>query len=152
MASNTKATNAGPDPARAVQASKCFSSRNRHRPQDVKIASMRARDSESDTGVTIVIPSRIWRALLSHGKNAKKCHREEGETYFTRGVWHRSDNFRAVRYPRTELSNGYTRTNRNDQLSFNSFRHPRLCQYSLSYLWFRAESFFRVSIISLFSI
>src|SRR4051812_18290822 len=37
MASSTKATNAGPDPASAVHASKCFSSMKRHLPHDEKM-------------------------------------------------------------------------------------------------------------------
>lgn len=66
MASKINATNAGPDPATAVQASKCFSSKKRHRPHEVKMARMSARDKGSATGVTMVIPSRI---CSQHGAN-----------------------------------------------------------------------------------
>lgn len=64
IASKKMQANAGPDPDNAVQASKCFSSRNRHRPMEEKILRIRSRSSSSESEggrvLTTVIPSRIW--------------------------------------------------------------------------------------------
>lgn len=66
MASSTSATKAGPDPAKAVHASKCFSSRKRTLPQGVKRERRiwRVRGDDWDDvggGVITVIPSPIYR-------------------------------------------------------------------------------------------
>lgn len=63
MASSTKATKAGPDPAKAVHASKCFSSKNRTRPQGVNRERRIWREmggEEVGGGVITVIPSPIY--------------------------------------------------------------------------------------------
>ena len=63
IASRKMHAKAGPEPDRAVQASKCFSSRNRHRPIDENIFKIRARSlssrSEGGRFETTVMPSRI---------------------------------------------------------------------------------------------
>jgi hypothetical protein len=63
MASKKTHANAGPDPLRAVHASKCFSSVNRHRPIDEKIFKIMLRftslSGDKGSGVTTVMPSRI---------------------------------------------------------------------------------------------
>lgn len=63
IASKKIQAKAGPDPERAVQASKCFSSKKRHLPMDEKILRMmdRSRSIEVDWGkvLTTVMPSRI---------------------------------------------------------------------------------------------
>ena len=63
MASKKIHAKAGPEPERAVHASKCFSSRKRHLPMDEKILRMMDRSSsiEGDWGKVLmtVMPSRI---------------------------------------------------------------------------------------------
>ena len=59
-ASTITATNAGPDPARAVAALNFDSGRERTRPQVVKIAVRRVRVEEAGRGVMRVMPWPIW--------------------------------------------------------------------------------------------
>lgn len=67
IASRKMHANAGPEPARAVHASKCFSSRKRHRPMEENIFRIMALSVSScgDGGRvdTTVMPSRIWWSL-----------------------------------------------------------------------------------------
>ena len=78
IASKKMHTNAGPEPDKAVQASKCFSSRKRHRPMEENILRIIARSfSISIDGVnvvTTVIPSRICLVVLFDTKTCS-CYR-----------------------------------------------------------------------------
>lgn len=64
IASRKMHANAGPEPESAVHASKCFSSRKRHRPMDENMLRMMDRSSsdssEGDRELTTVMPSRIY--------------------------------------------------------------------------------------------
>jgi hypothetical protein len=60
IASRNMHAKAGPDPDNAVHASKCFSSRNRHRPIEEKICDTICLGSEGGRLETTVIPSRIY--------------------------------------------------------------------------------------------
>ena len=69
IASSTTHANAGPEPESAVHASKCFSSKKRHRPIVEKICRMIERSSscvsEGGRVETTVMPSRICICVQS---------------------------------------------------------------------------------------
>lgn len=97
IASSTRHAKAGPEPDKAVHASKCFSSRKRHRPMGLKsevriFRSSAGCEEVGDGGVTTVIPSRIWhngneRALSGVPFEAERCDL----AYLARSVGHCSN-------------------------------------------------------------
>ena len=80
IASRNMQAKAGPDPDRAVQASKCFSSRKRHRPIEENIFRMislfNPSASEGGRFETTVMPSRICQASYTLTGAALQNERE----------------------------------------------------------------------------
>lgn len=139
IASRTRQAKAGPDPERAVQASKCFSSKNLHLPiglnMDVKI--LRSRLAMLDPvagGVHTVMPSRICGRYSVNSSRFRG--KSESVTHLARRIWHCSDNSGALWYPSLKLRYPCSGQYRNQEFAFQRGRHSLFCQDALSHLRF----------------
>lgn len=109
MASRKMQANAGPEPDKAVQASKCFSSRKRQRPIDENMLRMMDRwssdSSEGERLLTTVMPSRIWKRSQPSGRLDALRGRH---TDLAGGIGHSTDDFCGREDHCPELRDGHT--------------------------------------------
>jgi hypothetical protein len=138
IASRNMQAKAGPDPDRAVQASKCLSSRKRQRPIEENIFRMislfNPSASEGGRFETTVMPSRICQASHTYCRRRKK-----EETHATWRVGHRADDRRIGKNPVGELRYGDAGEDADEQLPSESFLDPTLVENEMRHLGFATE-------------
>ena len=138
IASRNMQAKAGPDPDRAVQASKCFSSRKRQRPIEENIfriiSLFNPSASEGGRFETTVMPSRICQASHIY------CRRKYTEgTHATWCVGHCADDRRTGKNPVGKLRYGDTGEDTDKQLPGESFFDTTLVKNEMRHLWFATE-------------
>lgn len=120
IASKNIQANAGPEPESAVHASKCFSSRNRHRPMEENMLRIicRSRSTVDDSGIefTTVMPSLICSARRSAFLGGRPAPKHI--TYSTRSVGHCTDDPSTRVYHGSKLLDGNTGQNADEQFPF----------------------------------
>lgn len=142
IASRKTHAKAGPEPARAVQASKCFSSRKRHFPTAEKMESrmdlsVSAEGSESGRGVRMVIPSRI--CYVCQPRSGTGALGVRSGAYFARGVRHSTNDLGGGCEPLAHLFDPQSGADTNDKFAVECIDHPLLGDDVLDHLWLAGE-------------